>query len=209
MASRRRHRGERASEQDVAVVGVVVERPVQTQRKAPAASFVALGPRATCVSRSVTIARPRREVFTALRDPEVEARIMRGIPNVELDASAPDRTRWIVRGRFGLERRVQTEIVEVVDDERIAWRSPFGARVAVAGVVNLADAPGCRGTEVRATLAYEMPWGFFGRLLGKLLWPAAGELLRGALRHLQQLLEVGEIATIDGQPSGKRARRGR
>jgi uncharacterized membrane protein len=209
MTSRRAHRGERAPEQDVAVAGAVeVERTGPTHRRAPPASFAALGPLAIYVSRSVTIARPRAEVFAAISDPETEARIMRGIPHLTRETGAANRTRWVVRGWLGLELSVETKVVEVIPDERIVWRSPPGKGSPSTGAVSLADAPGGRGTEVKAVLAYKLPGGILGRLVGKLVWPAPGEILRGALRHLQQLVEVGEIATIEGQPSGRGARTG-
>jgi len=168
---------------------------------------VDLGPGAVRVAEAVTIGRTRPELFHALRAPGTLARVVTGMEHVERLPGAGG-ARWALRGHLGRILALRLELAEVVSDDRIALRSLPGARTPAAASIHLADAPGGRGTEVRVVVAYRPPGGLLGRLLDRLLLPSPREVLRGALRRLQQLVETGEIATIEGQPSGRDARRG-
>ncbi|APR78604.1 cyclase/dehydrase protein [Minicystis rosea] len=181
--------------------------PTPAGHDVPNVAFAALGPNATRVTKSVTIGRPRAELFGILRRPGLAARLVKDAERVQLLPGVAGSAHWTVRGRLGLRLTGVAETIAEIPDQLIAWRSPPGASVPNAGSISLADAPGDRGTEVKVVLAYRLRGGALGRLLGKLVWLAPAELVRGALRRLQQLVEAGEIATIEGQPSGRRSRR--
>lgn len=203
MASRRGARGARAGagrgEQGRPALG----EPTAMTRGVPPVAFAPLGPNAVQVTRSVTIRRSRAELFELLSGPGVAARLLKGDPRVELVPGTAERARLQVRGWLGLKLAGEAEIVAVVPDQLIAWHSPPDVGVPNTGMITLVEAPGHRGTEVHVVFAYRLRGGVLGRLVGKLIWPAPAALVRGALRRLQQLVEVGEIATIEGQPSGR------
>jgi uncharacterized membrane protein len=73
----------------------------------------------------------------------------------------------------------------------------------IGGEVTFRDAPAGRGTEVTVAMSNEIPLGAVGRTVAKLLGDDPDQQARDALRRLKQVLEAGEIATTEGQPSGR------
>ena len=65
-------------------------------------------------------------------------------------------------------------------------------------------APGGKGTEVAARLRDPVPTGA-GGVVAKARGEDPRQEVRSALRQAKQLLEVGEVLSIDGQPAGKRS----
>ena len=57
------------------------------------------------------------------------------------------------------------------------------------------DAPGNRGTEVTALIAYMPPMGALGRVVAKLFQADPAIQGRRDLKRLKMFLETGEIAT--------------
>ncbi|WP_437721119.1 hypothetical protein [Sorangium sp. So ce861] len=140
----------------------------------------ALGVAAPRVASSVTVSRARAAVLSALRDAEGVRRYLQRIARVETGVAEATSTIWAA-GMGGRER-VRT------------------------GIVSLADAPGERGTEIRAVLPGARPRGWLARAAGRLLAEEPRRRLRGDLRRLRQWIEVGEIPTTVGQPSGRTGR---
>jgi len=73
-----------------------------------------------------------------------------------------------------------------------------------AGSVHFRDAAGGRGTELRVVLEYDPPAGRLGAAVATLLGEEPNVQVREDLRRFKQLVETGEIATTEGQPSGRR-----
>lgn len=113
------------------------------------------------------------------------------------------RTHWVAIGMGGLRVEWDAEIYNEIENEMIAWRSVDNADVVNAGSVRFHAAPTGRGTYVRVTLNYNPPAGSVGASLAKLLGSEPGQLVKEELRRFKQLMETGEIATIDGQSSGR------
>jgi uncharacterized membrane protein len=154
------------------------------------------------LERTVTIARPRNEVYRAWRDLE---NLPRFIPAVQsITVSSPTRSHWQVRGPAGQHLSWDADVVAERDGELIAWRSVPGSSLDIAGSVHFKDAPGDRGTELKVILAAS-PRRRVAGLLAKLA--AAGDAqLREGLRTFKQIMETGEAATVEGQPSGRAER---
>jgi len=153
------------------------------------------------VGRTVTIGRPREEVYAFWRDFPNLATIMENIERIEtIDAR---RTHWVVKAPAG--RTVEWDSV-VTDDEPghlIAWQSVEDADVKSSGRVEFLDAAPGRGTMVRATLAYDPPAGTIGRWIAKFLQREPNLQVRRDLRRLKQFLETGEV-TSSASPSGRK-----
>jgi uncharacterized membrane protein len=152
------------------------------------------------VGRSVTIARPREEVYAFWRDLPNLATVMENVERIDtIDAK---RSHWVVKGPAG--KTVEWDSV-VTDDEPgrlIAWRSVEGADVKNSGRVEFRDAAPGRGTIVSATIAYEAPGGAIGQWIAKLFQREPNLQVRRDLRRLKQFLETGEI-TSSASPSGR------
>jgi uncharacterized membrane protein len=148
---------------------------------------------AAAVTRSVTIAKPPAEVYRFFRDFSNLPRFMRHVERI--DVLDDTRSHWVVRAPLGRTVEWDAIVTEDRPDERIAWKSAEGADVRNTGAVEFLRAPGDRGTEVRATIAYEPPAGQAGRLLAKLWGEEPGKQAHDDLRRLKQFLETGEIPT--------------
>jgi uncharacterized membrane protein len=155
-------------------------------------------PRTVKVGRSVTVGRPREEVWRYVRD-------LRNFPrwasHVESVATSGDgRSHWTVRGPGGTRLEWDTEIENEVEGERISWQTLPGADIRNAGNLILKDAPGGRGTEVHLRLAYDAPAGALGQAIARLFGEEPDTDARHDLRRLKQLLELGETATNAMRP---------
>jgi uncharacterized membrane protein len=89
------------------------------------------------------------------------------------------------------------EITEDRPNELIAWRSLPDSQVPNSGQVRFRDAPGNRGTEVIVELKYQPPGGKIGALIAKLFGEEPGQQVKGDLRRLKQVMEIGEIVHSD------------
>ncbi|GAB3042428.1 SRPBCC family protein [Spirosoma pulveris] len=160
------------------------------------------------ITKSLTINKPRQEVYAYWRQLENLPRFMFHLSEVrQLDNN---RSHWVAKLSDGLLAKTlgtvewDAEILEEVENERLVWKSVADARIDNAGEVRFVDAPNGQGTEVHAFIAYRPPAGQVGGVLMKLFNPAFAQLIKQDLRRFKQLLETGEIATIEGQPSGRK-----
>ena len=149
--------------------------------------------KAVKVERSVTIAKPRAELFAFWRDFRNLPRFMEHLVAVRVDSST--RSHWQAKAPAGQTVEWDAEIVNEVPDEIIAWKSVGRPDVANAGAVNFSDAPGGRGTVVRVTVDYEPPAGKLGAILSHFFSEEPDRQIREDLRKFKQLMETGEITT--------------
>lgn len=154
------------------------------------------------ITRSVTINRPRQEVYSFWRQLENLPRFMKHLQAVrQLD---PKRSHWEARlpGDVGT-LDWEAEITAEEPDTRLAWHSLPGSQIENAGEVKFADAPGDRGTELHAVISYSPPAGALGKAAASLFNEVFAQLVKEDLRRVKQLLETGELPTIEGQPAGR------
>lgn len=145
------------------------------------------------VGRSVTIMRPRHELFAYWRDFTRLPTFMHAIERIEV--TGPNRSVWTIKAPAGQNVTLETELVDVVENESIGWRSVEGSQIRTSGMVTFRDAPAGRGTVVSADIAYEPPGGDLGRLLAKLFQAEPNIQARHELKRFKMLMEAGEIAT--------------
>ncbi len=147
---------------------------------------------AALVARTITINRPRGEIYAFWRDFTNLAGVMENIERITL---CDERTsHWVVSAPGGKTVEWDAIVTEDEPDRLIAWQSAEGADVSNSGRVEFRDA-GERGTFVTATLAYAPPLGIVGKLVAKLTQKEPGIQQRRDLRRIKQFLETGEIAT--------------
>jgi uncharacterized membrane protein len=155
------------------------------------------------VERTITINRSPAEVYNFWRNFENLPQFMKHLESVTITSDR--QSHWVANGPAGKLVEWDAEITEDRDNELIAWRSLPGAQVHNTGTVRFQPAPGERGTEVRVTMQYDPPVGVLGASLAKLAGKEPAQQVDGDLRRLKQVLEAGEVATIEGQPSGQRS----
>ncbi|VWX55031.1 SRPBCC family protein [Novosphingobium sp. 9U] len=146
------------------------------------------------VGRTVTIARPREELFAFWRDFSNLATFMENIVSVK-PTGDNGRAVWTILAPAGRTVEVETEIVSEQPGELIAWRSVPGSQIDTEGRVTFADAPGERGTRVGVRVAYKPPAGELGRVVAKLFMREPEIQARHDLKRFKMLMEAGEIAT--------------
>jgi uncharacterized membrane protein len=152
------------------------------------------------VMKSVTINKPRNEVYRFWRDFANLPRFMRHLESVT--AGPGTQSHWVAKGPGGTRVEWDAELVEDQPGEMLAWRSVGGTRVPNAGTVIFADAPAGRGTELQVEIRYDPPAGSVGAALAKLLGEEPGLQLRDDLRRFKQVMETGEVVRSDGSPEG-------
>ncbi len=142
------------------------------------------------VGRSVTINRPTHELYAYWRDFGNLATFMENIERI--DVLDRGRSHWVVKAPGGRTVEWDARVTEDEDGRAIAWTSE-NADVANSGRVEFKDA-GARGTVVTATLLYDPPAGFIGKIVAKLFQREPNVQARRDLRRFKQLMETGEIA---------------
>ena len=164
-----------------AVLGLVGSALAYHGATSPA-GLLGIGGTAT---RSRTVACSPDEAYRFLRDVQNFPRLVDRVESVT--ALSDTRSQWLFRRsgkRFGWTVASEAEIVIDTPGELLVWRfeQDGGWRAASA---SFQRAPGERGTQVRLAVEGER----------------ASEVEEG-LRRLKQIIETGEIATTEGQPTG-------
>ena len=151
------------------------------------------------VKKSVTINRPRPEIYQFWRELENLPVFMIHLESVT--AGNERRSHWVANAPGG---RVEwdAEVITDTPNEILAWRSLEGSDVANEGSVRFADAPGGRGTEVRVEFLYDAPAGKLGAAIAKLFGEEPHQQLTDDLRRLKQVLETGEVVRSEGSLDG-------
>lgn len=145
------------------------------------------------VARSVTINRPRAELFAYFRDFTNLPTFMDNV--VSIDMLDADRSHWVVKAPGGRTVEWTARLTEDQTNEALAWTSEDGADVPNSGRVTFRDAQGNRGTIVTATILYDPPGGAVGKLIAKLFQREPAIQARRDLRRFKMLMETGEVAT--------------
>jgi uncharacterized membrane protein len=153
------------------------------------------------IETSIAINKSPAELYSFWRD-------FRNLPlfmNNLVSVSPFDRTRshWIARGIGGSNIEWDAEIFNEIENELIAWRSLEDSDVVNAGSVRFQKGPEGHGTFLRVTMNYNPPAGRVGDAIAHVAGASPGQLIKEDLRRLKQVLEAGEIASVDGQSSGR------
>lgn len=143
------------------------------------------------VGRTVTISKPRSELFAFWRDFRNLPQFMENVRDVSVMGEI---SQWTIAAPMN-EVHLETRIVNEKQDEQIAWRSTDGSDIRTRGKVMFRDAPAGRGTEVTALVSYVPPYGALGEWIATAFQRVPSMQGRRELRRLKMLMEAGEIAT--------------
>lgn len=162
------------------------------------------------VQRATTINRPRDELFRIWRNFENLPRFMSHLKSVRLTQSdGRKRWHWVANAPLGKSIEWDSEVIQEVENEYLAWRSLPGSPVESRGSVSFSDAPGGRGTVVTVSMQYHPLAGSMGAAFAKLFGEEPSQQVRDDLRQFKQMMETGEIASVEGQTSGRSDQFGR
>ncbi|RPJ22081.1 MAG: DUF2892 domain-containing protein [Chloroflexi bacterium] len=155
------------------------------------------------VERAVTVNRPKAELYQMWRDFENLPRFMEHLESVHVDESDGERSHWVAKAPLGQTIEWDSEVIEERENELLVWKSLPGSLVESMGRVEFVDAPGGRGTIVHVSMEYNPPAGSLGAALAKLFGEEPDQQINEDLRHFKQIAETGEVATVQGQPTGR------
>jgi uncharacterized membrane protein len=184
----------------VAVAGVTVLDVLAGQRlsrEGNGASIAGVEPSARPIEvrQQITVRRSPEEVYRFWRDFQNLPRFMDHLESVRIIDDR--RSRWVAKAPAGRSVEWDAEIVEDRPNERIAWRSLPESDVPNEGVVYFAPAPADQGTEIHVELHYQPPGGKLGALAARLFGEEPNQQVKGDLRRLKQVLELGEVVHSD------------
>jgi uncharacterized membrane protein len=154
------------------------------------------------LGETVTIDRPREELYGQWRDFGRFPQFMENVENVEkLDGK---RSRWTIKAPGGSSVELVTKITEDKPGKVIAWRSEPESQITTEGRVEFLDAGPSRGAMVRFIMRYDPPGGIVGKGLAKLFQREPHIQARRDLHRFKSLMETGEIAT-NASPSARKS----
>jgi uncharacterized membrane protein len=153
------------------------------------------------IHRAVTIQRPPEEVYDFWRRLENLPRFMRHLDRVT--DLGEGRSRWEARTPGGIPLQWEARITADEPGRRIGWETLPGGNLRHYGDVRFRPAPAGAGTELHVEIAYAPPGGAIGSAIAELLNGITSQTVKEELRACKQILEAGEIPTVEGQPSGR------
>jgi uncharacterized membrane protein len=182
------------------------DAPLSAAKK-PDVTAASIGLRArdgdALVARTVTINRPRQELYAFWRDFRNLPIFMENIQSVTVHDER--RSHWVVRAPADKTVEWDARITDDEPGELIAWESVGDASVRNSGRIEFRDSTNGRGTLVTATLVYDPPGGAVGQLVAKLFQREPKLQARRDLRRFKQLMEAGEVATAEPGAAAPRA----
>jgi uncharacterized membrane protein len=139
------------------------------------------------VERSITIAKPARELYDFWRDFQNLPRVLDDLESVSDLGSG--RSHWVAVGPGNARIEWDSEIVNDIPGELIAWKTVGDPDVAHAGSVHFTPSPG-GGTVVRLVMDYEPPGGRVTAIAAKFIGESPDQKIREDLQRLKTLLET-------------------
>ena len=157
------------------------------------------GSRTAPAMKCLTVDGTPEACYQAWRNLEAYPRFLSFVEAVR--SHGEDRFHWVARDPAGDRIEWDVDLVEDRPGESLVWRSIPGSDVETVGVVTFEEAPGGRGTVVRLGLEYSPRTTALKALTSRLrdkIQP------KNELHRFKQWFETGEVATTEGQPSGRK-----
>lgn len=193
-----RHERTRLATTAALVAGVAAIDYIASKQLAPRklSELPTAGESGLALQKSVIVNRSAEDCYQAWRTLENLPRFMPGLQSVQvLDAR---RSRW-----HSAEGVWTGELTHEEPGKRLDWRAEENHDET--GALEFSPAPGGRGTVVTLHLHMRPPAGKVGAAVGQLFSEGPAYKLEMTLRRFKQWMETGEVATTEGQPSGKRS----
>lgn len=152
------------------------------------------------VEKTTTINRSASELYQFWRNLENLPQFISHLKSVTTQDDR--RSHWVANAPLDQSVEWDAEIVQDEPDRLIAWASAEDAEIENSGFVRFQPAPAGRGTEVKVVMEYNPPGGALTAVIAKLFGEEPEQQIGDALSRFKQLMETGEIATVEGQPQG-------
>lgn len=153
------------------------------------------------IERAVTINKPAAELYNYWRKLENLPNFMQHLQKVE--QRGEKQSHWEARLVGGLPVSWDAEIIEEKPYERIAWQTLPDAQIQQHGEVTFKSTSDERETIVKVNIKYTPPGGIIGETFAQLLNGVTAQQVKDDISRFKSLMETGEIATTEGQSSGR------
>lgn len=181
--------------------GSLAYHGVQSQKSLPDTVSEAVGIDKTIrVEKTVTINKSAEELYNYWHNFEQLPTFMKHIESITVIDLR--RSHWIAKAPLGQKIEWDANILDDRPNELIAWASIDEADIDHSGFIRFKPV-GDRGTEVKVVTEYNPPGGILGAAFAKILGEEPEQQIGDELNRFKQLMETGEIATTEGQSSGR------
>jgi uncharacterized membrane protein len=150
---------------------------------------------ALSIKRSVTVNRPVEEVYAFWQNFENLPRFMKHLDNVQ--NTGENTSRWSAGAGQGESVHWDVQLLERQPNQLLSWKTVGVSDITGHGRVEFREAPGGRGTEVRASISYEVPGGAAGKRLARIFRDIPGVKIENQLNVFKQIMETGEEVRSD------------
>jgi uncharacterized membrane protein len=154
------------------------------------------------VEKSVTINKSPEDLYSFWRNLENLPRFTKHLESIKVIDSI--HSNWVAAAPLGMSVKWDAEIILDEANYLIGWASMPKADIDNAGFVRFRPSTGGRGTEVKVVMEYNIAGGVVTAAIAKLLGEEPENQLSEDLHRFKQFMETGEIATTEGQSSGRR-----
>ncbi len=111
---------------------------------------------------------------------------------------------WVAKAPLDTRVEWDAEIINDQENQLIGWASVPGADIDHSGFVRFKPSTQGHGTEVKVVMEYNPPGGGVANAIAKLFGEAPEQQIGDDLGRFKMLMETGEIATTEGQSSGRK-----
>ena len=123
---------------------------------------------------------------------------------IEVKTIDEKRSHWKAKAPLGMSVEWDAEIINDKPNEMISWRSTENADIANVGSVHFTPSTDGKSTVVKVSLSYEPPAGKIGEAIAWLTGEEPSVQIAEDLRRFKQIIEAGEIPSVEKQPSGRK-----
>lgn len=154
------------------------------------------------ISRSITVGKPRDEVFAFCRDP---ANLGALVPWVDgLEQIGERAYRWTARGPRDKTLYGELEQLEPKEGRKLHWLTGPDTMFKHDVQMHFSDAPAGRGTQIKVIAGCKTPLGGAGYALAAAISKFSDKALLNLLRAIKQTIETGEVSTNRMRTQGAR-----
>jgi uncharacterized membrane protein len=141
------------------------------------------------VQKTIRIEKPVAEVFAYWRNLENFPLWMSHV--IEVRYTGGDRYHWKVEGPAGVPVEWDAELLNVVENREMTWRSVEGSDVQNTGRVRFEEDGD--GTRVHVLIKYQPPGGVIGHAVAKAFGTDPASEMDDDLQRLKALIETGQV----------------
>jgi uncharacterized membrane protein len=149
------------------------------------------------IRTSLTVNRPRDQVYAFWRRLENLPRFMTHLKNVQvLDEKTSEWTASLTGDLGNISWK--SEIVKDDPGDTLSWQSLPGSSIENAGKITFSDAWNA-GTLVDIVISYHAPLGVLGEKAGRLLNPLFEKMVRSDVQNFKRYIETSGIPTTSSR----------